>query len=241
MSLNFPNNPSQGNTYSIGGKTYTFNGQGWEVTSSIALTTTSVTEGNRLYFTNARVYSNVVEAGFITNGSLSGYATNNQLSLYATNNQLSSYATLSGASFSGVVTIPNLTTTGNIHSFGRYREKVFISANAFPAGNTYNIADGVVFYHTQNATANSTINIVGFTNEPVGNAISLTVLIPNGTSARYITGLTIDGTTSNVFLRWLGGTDPTGGNASNIDVYGFSVIKTDVLTYQVFATQSQFG
>lgn len=56
-------------------------------------TTSNVTEGNNLYYTNARVYSNVISLGYITSSSLSGYATNTQLSVYATNAQVSVYAT----------------------------------------------------------------------------------------------------------------------------------------------------
>lgn len=44
-----------------------------------SLTTTNVTEGANLYFSNARVYSNILSLGF---------ATNNQLSLYALTNDL---------------------------------------------------------------------------------------------------------------------------------------------------------
>jgi len=59
----------------------------------VDLTTANVTEATNLYFTNARVYSNVTQLGYITSSSLSGYATNTQLSTYATNAQLTSYAT----------------------------------------------------------------------------------------------------------------------------------------------------
>jgi len=48
------------------------------------LTTANVTEITNLYFTNARVYSNATQLGYITAGSLSGYATNSQLTSYAT-------------------------------------------------------------------------------------------------------------------------------------------------------------
>ena len=47
-------------------------------------TTNNLTEGSRLYFTNARVYANIVNAGFIS----STFATNAQLASYATNAQL---------------------------------------------------------------------------------------------------------------------------------------------------------
>ena len=59
----------------------------------VDLTTANVTEVNNLYFTNARVYSNVTQLGYLTSTSLSGYATNSQLATYATNAQLAFYAT----------------------------------------------------------------------------------------------------------------------------------------------------
>ena len=47
-----------------------------------------------LYYTNARVYSNVLNLGiFATNSQLSLYATNAQLGTYATNAQVASFAT----------------------------------------------------------------------------------------------------------------------------------------------------
>ena len=48
------------------------------------LTTSNLTEGTRLYYSNSRVYSNVVELNYITQSSLSGYATNSQISTFTT-------------------------------------------------------------------------------------------------------------------------------------------------------------
>jgi hypothetical protein len=56
-------------------------------------TTSNIREGSNLYFTNARVYANVLTLGYATNAQLASYATNNQLALYATNAQLGTYAT----------------------------------------------------------------------------------------------------------------------------------------------------
>ena len=62
------------------------------ITSGL-LTTANVNELNNLYFTNARVYANVLLLGHATNAQLGLYATNSQLGSYATNGQLSLYAT----------------------------------------------------------------------------------------------------------------------------------------------------
>ena len=63
MALNCPSSPNTNATYSFSGKTWTFNGNAWALTSN-TLSTTVVPEGTNLYFSNARVYSNVVTLGY---------------------------------------------------------------------------------------------------------------------------------------------------------------------------------
>ena len=92
MALNFPSSPNVNATYTFRDKTWTYNGNAWTLSYG-TLNTGVVSEGSNLYFTNARVYANVTQLGYITSGSLTGYATNAQLSSYATNAQLASYAT----------------------------------------------------------------------------------------------------------------------------------------------------
>lgn len=140
----------------------------------------------------------------------------------------------------------NVTTdifnAGNIFVGQRYIEKANICGYAFGAGsNSYSLNNGVVHVHTANAVSNTTVNLQGFETFNPGNAVSIAVVIPNGTSPFYITGVVIDGTAANVTTRWSGGVAPTSGNASNVDIYSFSVIKTQALTYSVYAQQTQFG
>jgi hypothetical protein len=72
------------------------------------LTTANVAELTNLYFTNARVYSNVTQLGYITNSSLSGYATNSQLLSYATTGNLDLKANTSDLTTSNVTELTNL-------------------------------------------------------------------------------------------------------------------------------------
>jgi hypothetical protein len=66
-------------------------------------------------------------------------------------------------------------------------------------------------------------------------------MITNGSTAYKpaATSVTIDGVT--VAPKWNGGTAPSTGNASSIDVYTFTIIKTASATYTVLATQSKFA
>jgi len=46
---------------------------------------------------------------------------------------------------------------------------------------------------------------------------------------------------SSVTPKWQGGTAPTAGNASSVDVYAYTVIKTANATFTVLASQSRFA
>jgi len=66
MALNFPSSPSANATYTFNDKTWTYTGNAWYLTSGGALSTSVVPEGTNLYFSNARVYSNIVALGYVT-------------------------------------------------------------------------------------------------------------------------------------------------------------------------------
>jgi hypothetical protein len=72
------------------------------------LTTANVAEVTNLYFTNARVYTNVTQLGYITNSSLSGYATNSQLTFYATTSNVVLKANIADLKTSNVGELTNL-------------------------------------------------------------------------------------------------------------------------------------
>jgi hypothetical protein len=53
-----------------------------------------------------------------------------------------------------------------------------------------------------------------------------------------MTAIQVDGVGQTI--RWQGGTAPTSGNASAIDSYSVTLIKTASATYTVLAAQTQF-
>lgn len=71
-------------------------------------TTDNLLEGGNLYFTNARVYSNVIELGYITVTALNGYATNVQLDSYATTANLDLKANIADLTTANVAEVTNL-------------------------------------------------------------------------------------------------------------------------------------
>jgi hypothetical protein len=63
-------------------------------------------------------------------------------------------------------------------------------------------------------------------------------MVTNGATAYYNTALQVDG--ASVTPKWQGGTAPVLGNASAIDVYAYTVIKTANATFTALASQTQF-
>tara|TARA_R100001510_G_scaffold46930_1_gene44032 strand:+ start:618 stop:1652 length:1035 start_codon:yes stop_codon:yes gene_type:complete len=97
----------------------------------------------------------------------------------------------------------------------------------------------VVFLNT-NQTANRTINFSNVNaNMAVGESMSFAVLSTQGSSAYYFNAYQVDG--SSVTPKWQGGSAPSGGNASGIDVYTFTIIKTASATFTVLASVAQFA
>jgi hypothetical protein len=73
----------------------------------------------------------------------------------------------------------------------------------------------------------------------VGKSATVVFMATQGATAYYPTTVQVDGV--GVTLRWLGGSPPTGGNASSIDSYSFTIIKTAASTYTILASQARFA
>lgn len=156
---------------------------------------------------------------------------------------------ISGGGTSGTVTVSIDTsvtadlTTAQILSRKTYKSpREFCTVSATAATGTVNfdfVTQGILYY-TTNASANFTLNFRGDGSTTlnsmlaVGESISAVFLNTNGATAYYPNAFQIDGT--SVTPKWSGGTAPTSGNASAIDSYSFTILKTAATpTYTVLA------
>jgi hypothetical protein len=123
-------------------------------------------------------------------------------------------------------------------------EDINVVASAATGTINFDVSTASIWYYTSNATANHTLNfrysssVSLNTALPVGDAITLVWLNTNGTTAYYPSTIQIDGTTIT------GVKVPaaiTAGNASSIDAYSFTIIKTASATYTVLETQTKFA
>jgi hypothetical protein len=124
-------------------------------------------------------------------------------------------------------------------------EKATVSATAATGTVNYDVLTQAVLYYTTNASGNWTLNIRGDgTNSmnsimDTGESITIAHLVTNGGSAYYNSAVQVDG--SGVTPEWQGGAAPSAGNASSVDIYSYTVIKTGDATFTVFASQTQFA
>ena len=125
-------------------------------------------------------------------------------------------------------------------------ERTTVSATAATGTINFDAATQSVLYYTTNASANWTLNIRGTSGTTlssmleVGDAITVVFLNTNGATAYYPTVYQIDG--AAVTPKWQGGTAPSSGNASSIDSYSLTIIKTAATpTYTVLGSQTKFA
>ena len=124
-------------------------------------------------------------------------------------------------------------------------EKVTNAATAATGTLTYDVLTQAVLNYTSNASGNWTLNIRGDGSNSLdsimdtGESITIAHLVPQGGSAYYNSAVQIDG--SSVTPEWQGGAAPDAGNASSIDVYTYTIIKTGSATFTALASLSQFA
>ena len=124
-------------------------------------------------------------------------------------------------------------------------EVATVSATAATGTIAYDITTQSVLYYTSNASANWTVNFRASSGTSLntlmstGQSMTVAFLVTQGSTAYYNSAVQVDGTTSGVTTRWLGGA-PTAGNASGIDSYRYLIIKTGSATFTVLASNTQF-
>jgi hypothetical protein len=72
-----------------------------------------------------------------------------------------------------------------------------------------------------------------------GESVTIVFLVTNGATPYYQSAFQVDG--NGITPKWQGGTAPTAGNASSIDAYTITIVKTGAATFTAFAAQTKFA
>ena len=201
----------------------------------------SDSSGGKEVITDLNVTGNLTVTG--TTG-LTGALTANVANITTGNITTANVTTMSGTTnYTGTQTFTG-STTAIAAVFQDAAEVATVSATAATGTINYDVTTQSVLYYTTNASANWTVNIRGNSSTSLntlmstGQSLTVVFLVTQGATAYYNNAVTIDG--SSVTPKYQGGTAWSSGNASGIDAYSYTIVKTGAATFTVFAAQTQF-
>lgn len=163
---------------------------------------------------------------------------------------LQSAGTTALTATSGNLTVAQkLTATGTASiagmKIGDVLETATVSATAATGTIAYDVTTQAVLYYTTSASANWTVNFrasSGTTLDSLlatGESVTVAFLVTQGATAYYNSAVQVDG--ASVTPKYQGGTAYAAGNASSVDVYMYTIIKTGSAAFTVFTSQTKFA
>jgi len=123
-------------------------------------------------------------------------------------------------------------------------EGITITATVATGTINYDITTQAILYYTSNASANWTVNFRGSSGTSLntimstGESMTVAFLVTQGATAYYNSAVQVDG--NAVTPKYQGGSAWTSGNASSIDSYVYTIVKTGNAAFTVFTSQTQF-
>ena len=123
-------------------------------------------------------------------------------------------------------------------------ETTTVSATAAGGSTSYDVLTQAVLYYTSNASTTWVVNVRGSSSTSLdtvmstGQTVTIAFMVTQGSTAYYPASFQVDGNT--ITPKWQGGSAPTSGNASSVDVYVYRIVKTASAKFTVFASQTQF-
>jgi hypothetical protein len=166
--------------------------------------------------------------------------------IVATTAEILSGASVTGtATFNSAVVMSGESTLSGGSLLKRVKETTTVSATAAANTISYDFITQSVLYYTSDATGNWVLNVRGDSGTTLnsvmstGQSATVAFLATQGATAYYQTALQIDG--SAVTPKYQGGSAPTEGNASGVDAYVFTIIKTADATFTALGSQTQFA
>lgn len=267
MAIDFPNSPANNQVYTVGNRSWVYaTATGtWTLQSSAVLgantvTTSEITDGTIL---NADISASAaIDLSKIASSTSTGLGVGTLELGHATDTTLArasaGVATLEGVNIVTVSSSDTLTnktltspTINGVHTnlvkeliVQGLEERVNVVASAATGTINIDVATSSIWYYTSNATANHTLNFRYNSSTSlssklaVGDSITIVWMNTNGTTAYYPNVIQIDGSTVTPKVP----SAISAGNASAIDVYSFTIVKTAATpTYTVLETQTKFA
>ena len=161
-------------------------------------------------------------------------AATDTVAVLGTNQTFTATETFAGSSSVDAANFTNATEVANVTSAVLSGST---AATLYPSTSS-------IYYYTANPTAAFTVNLTWSAGTSMntalatGQAITMALLVTNGATPYLPSAYQIDGT--GITPKWQGGSAPSAADASSIDSYTFTIIKTGSATYTLLAGITQF-
>ena len=149
--------------------------------------------------------------------------------------------TITVADIAGIgLNLTGLTTTAGVKFNKQIFEEVNVTEGKLSDNTEINISNGQVHLFTTAESTTSTPNIMSTTgintDMSVGESLVVTIITTANASA-YSANITID--SAAVTENWVGGSAPSEGGSSGVDIHSFTIIKTGSAAYTVIGNHSK--
>ena len=126
---------------------------------------------------------------------------------------------------------------------GILAERVKIDSDSINSDKFIRLQDGMVHYRSSAVGAASVkpdiVSTTGInTDMGIGDSVAVTLITVAGNTSHFVSSVAIDGRTTGISTYWVGGSTPTAGGGSNVDIYTFNILKTADNTFTVVANQT---
>lgn len=244
-AIDFPDSPSTNDEFTVGNRTWVWNGTVWELLTSspTVISKTIINAKGDLIVGTAD--DTIDRVGVGTDG--------HALVADAVESAGIKWSAVGDVTLTGTQTLTNKTLTAPTINGGLSSEVILRSteerwnlvASAATGTIDFDALTASVWAYTSNATANWTLNFRGSSGATldsilaVSDSITLVFVAVIGATQHRPTVFQIDGVAVTPLFQ--GGSAPTTGNASSTDLYVFTIVKTNATpTYVVYASQTQF-
>ena len=127
---------------------------------------------------------------------------------------------------------------------GILAERVKIDSDSLNSDKFIRLQDGMVHYRSSAVGAAKVkpdiVSTTGInTDLSIGDTIAVTIITVAGNASHYVDSLAIDGKNTGITTHWVGGSTPSDGGASAVDIYAFNILKTASETYTVVANHTK--
>ena len=182
----------------------------------------------------------------VTNQDVIGLATFRSGAQFGVSGIGGTITSAGNANLAGIVTagaFVGVVTATSLDSSGTLVEAFSSTTTAYSSAGNLNVSNGNVHFSSANlGGTGTTLNIISNaginTDLATGQTLAVTGITAVNATTAFVNKITVDGVATGITTHWVGGSVPTAGGGSGVDLYAFNLLKTGSATYIIVANQT---